>query len=163
MEFDNLVLDADDINEEEHKQKLAKIESKISKENNQIDFSYNYGIDQSDLNLYLNNRHLLEKKKYGYQKVLFLNNHGLPITRNGFNYLLNGILKEKGINKKITPHTLRHSFATHMLDNGADLKTIQELLGHSDIVTTRIYTHVSNKELHNKYDEYQTRGDFDEI
>lgn len=115
------------------------------------------------LNLYLNNRHLLEKKKYGYQKVLFLNNHGLPITRNGFNYLLNGILKEKGINKKITPHTLRHSFATHMLDNGADLKTIQELLGHSDIVTTRIYTHVSNKELHNKYDEYQTRGDFDEI
>ena len=79
--------------------------------------------------------------------------------RNGFNFLLNNILKEKGIEKNITPHTLRHSFATHMLDNGADLRSIQELLGHSDIVTTRIYTHVSKKQIHDKYKEYQTRGD----
>ena len=99
------------------------------------------------LNDYLKIRNDLVKRKHGNPNKLFLNNHGMPITRNGFNFLLNNILKEKGIKKKVTPHTLRHSFATHMLDNGADLRSIQELLGHSDIVTTRIYTHVSK----NKY------------
>ena len=108
---------------------------------------------------YLDVRNQLIKKKNGNPNKLFLNNHGLPITRNGFNFLLNNILKDKGINKKVTPHTLRHSFATHMLDNGADLRSIQELLGHSDIVTTRIYTHISKKQIHDNYLEYQTRGD----
>ena len=111
------------------------------------------------LNDYLEIRNGLIKRKHGNPNKLFLNNHGMPITRNGFNYLLNEILKEKGIDKKVTPHTLRHSFATHMLDNGADLRSIQELLGHSDIVTTRIYTHVSKKQIHDNYKEYQTRGD----
>ena len=111
------------------------------------------------LNDYLQIRNELIKRKHGNPNKLFLNNHGMPITRNGFNFLLNNILKEKGIEKNITPHTLRHSFATHMLDNGADLRSIQELLGHSDIVTTRIYTHVSKKQIHDKYKEYQTRGD----
>jgi integrase/recombinase XerD len=108
---------------------------------------------------YLEIRNSLIKRKNGNPNKLFLNNHGLPITRNGFNFLLNNILKEKGIKKKVTPHTLRHSFATHMLDNGADLRTIQELLGHSDIVTTRIYTHRSKKQVHDNYIEYQTRGE----
>ena len=108
---------------------------------------------------YLEIRNSLIKRKNGNPDKLFLNNHGLPITRNGFNFLLNNILKEKGIKKKVTPHTLRHSFATHMLDNGADLRTIQELLGHSDIVTTRIYTHISKKQVHDNYIEYQTRGE----
>ena len=94
---------------------------------------------------------------------MFLNNHGKAISRNGFNFLLNNLLKEKGIEKKVTPHTLRHSFATHMLDNGADLRTIQELLGHSDIVTTRIYTHVSKKQIRDNYDKYEIRGDNSEI
>ena len=111
------------------------------------------------LNDYLQIRNELIKRKNGNPNKLFLNNHGMPITRNGFNFLLNNILKEKGIEKNVTPHTLRHSFATHMLDNGADLRSIQELLGHSDIVTTRIYTHVSKKQIHDKYKEYQTRGD----
>ena len=74
------------------------------------------------LEKYLDIRYQLLKKKNGNYEELFLNNHGKPITRNGFNFLLNNILKEKGINKEITPHTLRHSFATHMLDNGADLR-----------------------------------------
>ncbi len=111
------------------------------------------------LNDYLEVRSELIKRKHGNPNKLFLNNHGMPITRNGFNFLLNNILKEKGIEKTVTPHTLRHSFATHMLDNGADLRSIQELLGHSDIVTTRIYTHVSRKQIHDKYKEYQTRGE----
>lgn len=112
---------------------------------------------------YLQNRNSLIKRKNGNPEELFLNNHGKPITRNGFNFLLNNILKEKGIDKKVTPHTLRHSFATHMLDNGADLRTIQELLGHSDIVTTRIYTHVSKKKIKENYDKYEGRGELDEI
>ena len=112
---------------------------------------------------YLNCRNALLKRKNGNPTILFLNNHGKPITRNGFNFLLNNILKEKGIDKKVTPHTLRHSFATHMLDNGADLRTIQELLGHSDIVTTRIYTHISKKQIQDNYNKYETRGDYNEI
>lgn len=115
------------------------------------------------LSLYLKVRNSLIKRKNGNQDKLFLNNHGKPITRNGFNFLLNKLLKEKGIEKEVTPHTLRHSFATHMLDNGADLRTIQELLGHSDIVTTRIYTHVSKKQIRNNYDKYEIRGDNNEI
>lgn len=115
------------------------------------------------LKLYLEKRSSLIKKKYGDYKELFLNNHGKPITRNGFNFLLNNLLKEKGINKNVTPHTLRHSFATHMLDNGADLRSIQELLGHSDIVTTRIYTHISKKQIEENYQEYQNRGEDNEI
>ena len=115
------------------------------------------------LSKYLDVRSSLIKKKNGNPDKLFLNNHGKPITRNGFNFLLNNLLKEKGIEKNVTPHTLRHSFATHMLDNGADLRTIQELLGHSDIVTTRIYTHVSKKQIQNNYNKYETRGDYNEI
>ena len=115
------------------------------------------------LSEYLNVRSHLIIKKNGNSDKLFLNNHGKPITRNGFNFLLNKLLKEKGIEKNVTPHTLRHSFATHMLDNGADLRTIQELLGHSDIVTTRIYTHVSKKQIHDNYDKYEIRGDNNEI
>ena len=115
------------------------------------------------LTSYLNVRNSLIKRKNGNFDKLFLNNHGKPITRNGFNFLLNKLLQEKGIDKEITPHTLRHSFATHMLDNGADLRTIQELLGHSDIVTTRIYTHVSKKQIQKNYDEYEIRGDNIEI
>ena len=115
------------------------------------------------LSLYLQNRSFLLKRKNGNPDKLFLNNHGKPITRNGFNFLLHNILKEKGINKLVTPHTLRHSFATHMLNNGADLRTIQELLGHSDIVTTRIYTHIAKKQIHDNYDKYEIRGEDNEI
>ena len=112
---------------------------------------------------YLEVRNSLLKKKNGHPDKLFLNNHGKPITRQGFNFLLNNLLEEKGIKKEVTPHTLRHSFATHMLDNGADLRTIQELLGHSDIVTTRIYTHVSKRQIKDNYDKYEGRGELDEI
>lgn len=111
------------------------------------------------LDLYLNIRYKLEKKeKY---KELFLNNHGKPITRQGFFKILKSLLKEKGINTNVSPHTLRHSFATHLLENGADLRMIQEMLGHSDISTTRIYTHISNQKVKNDYQEYHPRKEED--
>lgn len=92
--------------------------------------------------------------KKDYNDYLFLNNHGKQMTRQGFFKILNTIASTNGIKKDFSPHTLRHSFATHLLNHGADLRSIQELLGHSDISTTQIYTHVSNKQLRQNYDEY---------
>ena len=108
------------------------------------------------LKLYLDKRDLLLKNdKNDY---LFLNNHGKKMTRQGFELNLNKILNLKEINKRVTPHTLRHSFATHLLNGGADLRSIQMLLGLSDITTTKIYTHISNEKIINDYKEYHPRN-----
>lgn len=100
-------------------------------------------------------RILLSNKMTDY---LFLNNHGGRISRFSFFKILKKLLREKNIKKDVSPHSLRHSFATHMLENGADLRSIQELLGHSDIATTRIYTHITNKKVQNDYIEYHPRS-----
>lgn len=86
--------------------------------------------------------------------ALFLNNHGKKISRQSFFLMINELAHDKGLNKYITPHVLRHSFASHMLEGGADLVSIQMLLGHSDIATTGIYTHVNVKKLKEEYDEF---------
>lgn len=96
-------------------------------------------------------------KKYN-NEYLFLNNHGNRMTRQGFFKIIKKIAKENGINKDISPHTLRHSFASHLLKYGADLRTIQELLGHSDISTTQIYTHITDEKLRKNYEDFHPHG-----
>ena len=108
------------------------------------------------LKLYLDKRNLFLIK--GQNDYLFLNNHGKQMTRQGFLKNLQKILKEKNITNHVTPHTLRHSFATHILSGGADLRSIQLLLGHSDISTTKIYTHISHEKVRDDYKQFHPRG-----
>ncbi len=89
---------------------------------------------------------------------LFLNNHGSSISRQGFFKMLKQLLKEKGLNTDVSPHTLRHSFATHLINRGADLRSIQEMLGHSDISTTKIYTKISDEKVLEEYREHHYRS-----
>ena len=84
-------------------------------------------------------------------QLLFLNNHGHQITRQGVFYIIRNYARKVGIKKKVTPHTLRHTLATHLIENGADLRSVQEMLGHADISTTQIYTHVSRKWIKQEY------------
>ena len=89
---------------------------------------------------------------------LFLNRRGERLTRQGFWLILKGHARRAGINKKITPHTLRHSFATHLLRGGAPLRHVQELLGHASITTTQVYTHLTSEHVRSEYDKAHPRA-----
>lgn len=134
------------INDINHHDKKIKILGKGNKERYVL-----YGnACEKKLNIYLNDGRLdlLGKKHNDY---LFLNKDGNPLTTSGVRYALNQIIKKSGLKLKVSPHTIRHTFATHLLNNGADLKTVQELLGHENLKATQIYTHISNDRLRKVY------------
>lgn len=108
-----------------------------------------------DLKHYINNERveLLLRGHDGNLRVLFLNKNGSALTERGVRVILNSVIDKMGETFKITPHMLRHSFASSMLNNGADLRTVQELLGHENLSTTQIYTHVSEEKLKEAYKE----------
>jgi integrase/recombinase XerD len=92
------------------------------------------------------------------EKGLFLNRRGDRLTRQGFWQILKGYAKQADLGSDITPHTLRHSFATHMLSGGADLRSVQELLGHANISTTQVYTHLTTEHIRRTYDKSHPRA-----
>ena len=99
-----------------------------------------------EISLYLQDRNKLDIKK-GDEDILFLNRRGGRLTRVMIFYIIRNQCEKCGISKKISPHTLRHSFATHLLEGGANLRAIQQMLGHESITTTEIYTHMDNEFL----------------
>ncbi|MBY0489012.1 MAG: site-specific tyrosine recombinase XerD [Gemmatimonadaceae bacterium] len=90
--------------------------------------------------------------------ILFLNGQGKPLTRMGAWKILRKYVEQAGIEKAVSPHTLRHSFATHLLEGGADLRAVQEMLGHADIATTQIYTHVDREYLRSVHKQFHPRS-----
>jgi integrase/recombinase XerD len=111
---------------------------------------------QYALKRYLDRGRSVLKKVQG--DIIFVNNRGDKISRVGFYKALKRLAIKAGITKDISPHTLRHSFASHLLENGVDLRMVQELLGHEDISTTQIYTHINKKQLKSVYEEFHPRS-----
>lgn len=116
---------------------------------------YYNNVCKNILDKYLNIYPLLNKKQSEY---LLLNTKGEKLTTGGISYILNQIIKKISFNKHITPHMLRHTFATHLLNNGCDLLTVQELLGHASISTTGVYTHVTLDHIKDVYYNCHPRG-----
>ncbi|MFY9432792.1 MAG: site-specific tyrosine recombinase XerD [Thermacetogeniaceae bacterium] len=114
-------------------------------------------IAQNYLREYLSRCWLKLRKSTG-ERALFLNKNGRRLTRQGFWKILKAYAKKAGIQSEITPHVLRHSFATHLLENGADLRAVQEMLGHADITTTQIYTHLSKRKMREVYEKSHPRA-----
>jgi integrase/recombinase XerD len=99
--------------------------------------------------------HLLRDR----EEALFLNRRGERLTRQGFWQILKGYARAANLSSEVTPHTLRHSFATHMLSGGADLRSVQELLGHANISTTQVYTRLTGEHVRRVYDKSHPRAE----
>ena len=115
-------------------------------------------IASNELKIYINNRNRMKIDSKS-SDILFLNRYGRGLTRSMIFKIISDASKRVGLDKKISPHTLRHSFATHLIKNGADLRTIQMILGHESITTTEIYTHLDTLHLEEVLKKYHPRGD----
>lgn len=136
------------LNDIDFKNKSIRILGKGKKERNVF-----YGTKCNDiLNLYLNNsRNILLKNKLSDYLIVGTNSNGKMFSTRSVELIINDIIKKASLNKKITPHVFRHTFATHLLNEGCDILVVKELLGHSSIDTTGIYTHISNERLRHVY------------
>src|SRR5208282_5930839 len=103
-------------------------------------------------------RDLLLARRGRIQPAVFLNKNGTRLTSRSVGRLLEKYLAQAGMDPRTSPHTLRHSFATHLLDRGADIRSVQELLGHSSLATTQIYTHVTTQKMKDRYDKAHPRA-----
>lgn len=110
------------------------------------------------INKYLKESRVLLMKKAKSANYLFLNNRGTKLSRMGVWKIVDRYVKEAGIEKEVHPHTFRHSFATHLLEGGADLRAVQEMLGHADISTTQIYTHIDRDYIKQVHKDFHPRG-----
>jgi integrase/recombinase XerD len=109
-------------------------------------------------NIYLNEIRCHLSIKKGHENVVFLNRRGATLTREMIFTIVKKLVAEAGINKTVSPHTFRHSFATHLIEGGADLRAVQEMLGHESIITTEIYTHINNEYLKQIITDFHPRS-----
>lgn len=112
----------------------------------------------SSITVYMKEARPLLAKKAFSGNFVFLNIRGRKLSRMGLWKILHGYITAAGLSEKIHPHTFRHTFATHLVDAGADLRSVQEMLGHSDISTTQIYTHIENDYIKQEHRDYHPRG-----
>lgn len=109
------------------------------------------------INIYLNQVRTKIKIQKGFEDIIFLNRRGKQLSRNMVFIILKELVKQVGIDKNVSPHTFRHSFATHLLENGADLRAIQQMLGHESITTTEIYMHLDKSHLKTVVEKFHPR------
>jgi integrase/recombinase XerD len=114
--------------------------------------------NQQYINTYITKIRVHIPTEKGFEDILFLNRRGKQLTRNMVFMILKDLVIKSGIKKNVSPHTFRHSFATHLLENGADLRAIQQMLGHESITTTEIYVHLDRKYLGKVMEKYHPRA-----
>lgn len=103
-------------------------------------------------------RHLMKKYQVREHSILFINSRGTPLTARSVRRILDKYVEMTALQKHVSPHTIRHTFATHLLEHGADLRSVQELLGHASLSTTQIYTHVTAEHLTAEYEKHHPRA-----
>ncbi len=110
------------------------------------------------LSIYINENRVFQKKDFKYRDFVFLNQNGKAMTRQMIFTIIKSLAEKANLKKAISPHSFRHSFATHLLENGADLRTIQLLLGHESITTTEVYTHLDTQHLRKVVEKFHPRN-----
>ena len=135
------------------KEKLLRVTGKANKQ--RLVPIGDYAMQQ--INTYLKEIQIHQIIQKGYENYVFLNRRGKALTRTMIFLIVKQTAEKAGIKKKVSPHTFRHSFATHLLENGADLRTIQVLLGHESITTTEIYTHIDTRYLRKVMEQFHPR------
>ena len=144
-----------------------RVEELVNLKKNDINFGNKYlkvtgkgnkerSVPITDIALKKLNKYL-KRRKYENERI-FLSKNGNPLSQRDIRRILKKLIKKMALDKNITPHTIRHSFATHLLERGADLRLVQELLGHSSISTTQIYTHISMEKMKEYYKKFHPRG-----